>query len=240
MRRGGTLQLLQKPGFNPFRIEIHLAGGDFVVAGAHKAQFADTHSVGSATHRRPECAARDRPRGVEIASTCLRVEGRAWVVVHLIRELDVLVREQPGQRVAGKISGYPGDSPAGTFAHPGGAQGIGGFQFGQALAQPARIELGDLKRTHATLETAWAANQPSSALARGFGQRRVHDLDQPTIARIYPRLATHSLRIAAAGGYGGRPEIDWNLNSGRFSLAGSWVPGAGAGGMMTARWERER
>lgn len=162
----GFREFLQEGGFQVVRVDVDFAGGDFGVAGALVAQFANAEGLGAAAYRRAEGAAGDRAGGIELAQAGFRVK-----------------------RGTGLVIGISGGADA--LAEAGGPLGIARFQFGKAQPQPAGVELGDGKRPEAALGAAWAADQPRPALARGLGQRGIHDPKEGLVSRIDPVEERH-------------------------------------------------
>ena len=189
-RAAGLLQFLQESGFQVVGVYIHLAGGNFGLARAVEAQLANAYGFGPAAHRRAKGAAGHRPVGVEVAAAGFRVERRTGFIVGEIREArfgGLAFGQLSGARVAWKIARDPGDGLAGAVANTQGALRIARFQPGQSSPQPERVELANGKRPDAALRAPQTADQPVPTLARRFGHRGIHDLDQGAVAGIDPR-----------------------------------------------------
>src|SRR5262249_19434611 len=134
-----------------------------------------------------------------------------------------------GGGMARKGGGRGVDGIAGAVTHAGRTDWINGVQLLHALTQPRRIKLVDRKGTDAALGASWTANQPRAALLCGFGQRLVHDLDQPLIASgngaRHESSIAHSLRrIQNTHDLRLRPVSFLSLAKGRNRLLGSRTP----------------
>jgi hypothetical protein len=70
----------------------------------------------------------------------------------------------------------------------GGALGVAPFEFRQSLSQAASVELGDGEGSQAAFGATGAADQPVPAVARGLGQRGIHDLDEGFVAGHASRI----------------------------------------------------
>ena len=70
---------------------------------------------------------------------------------------------------------------AGPLTDACGAGWILRLERGEAFAQTGSILLADVERSTAAIPATGTADQPRSAFARRFGERRVNDLDEPGI-----------------------------------------------------------
>ncbi len=146
-------------------------------------------------HWRAKGAAGDGTGGVQVASAGFRIKRRTGLVVRETGEplLGFLAFGQnAGRRIAREGGRETRDRLAGSLANVGGALRVARFEFGQAAAQPASIELADRKWPDTALRAAHPAHQPRSALPRSFSQSGIHDLDESTVAGIEPHFLQDS------------------------------------------------
>ena len=178
---GGPLQFVQQRGLQVVRVQLHFTGGDLVAGGALEAKFAHANRVCPAADGRAENAASNGTRGIEVAGALLGVECRAGFLVCQGGEAVVgfvAFLQHAGHGVAREIPAKARQVLAGTLADALGAACVAPLEFGKAIAQAPGVELADRERADATLVAAGAAHQPCAALARGFGQCGIHNLDE--------------------------------------------------------------
>src|SRR5476649_2422842 len=111
------LQFSQKGGLHVVRIHLHLTGGDFLIAGAVKAQLADAYRLGTAAHWRAENAAGHGAGGIKIAGAAFRVERRARRIVGKVGEA-VFCLFAFLQHAGGWVSVEIGPEASDVFAGP--------------------------------------------------------------------------------------------------------------------------
>src|SRR5471032_631946 len=179
-------------GLHVVRIHLHLTGGDFLIAGAVKAQLADAYRLGTAAHRGAENAAGHGAGGVKVAGAGFRVKRRASRIVGKIGEAVFCLfafLQHAGGWVSGEIGPEASDVIAGPLPYPKCARRIVPLQFPQAQAKALGIQRADMERAHASLRTSRTAHQPGAALARSLSQRGIYDLNQGPIADHASRIA---------------------------------------------------
>src|SRR5579864_4880030 len=134
-----SLDFIDQNGFQSVGVKIYQASSDLFIACAVEAKVTDADPARLATDRRTKVPACDRPRRIEITSSCFRIERRTGVVIAEVREL----------------SGV-----ACSIANSTCAPGIVTFEFGQAFPEALCIELANFEWSIATLCASRPANQP--------------------------------------------------------------------------------
>ena len=180
MQTRGPLKILQQRGFQVLGIRFHLAGCDLLFACPAKTQLADAQTVPGAD-RRAEYPAGQGTGLVKLASSGLRVEDRAGLVVGEVsepRNRGSVLMQPTRHWISRKIWRQPAHCVLGTRTHAGCPFRGALFKIGEALAKTESVELVDGKRSHAALRTSRPADQPLSATAGGFGESRVDNLNQ--------------------------------------------------------------
>lgn len=195
--RGFFLNLTYELVFKLAGVRNHFAGGDFLVRGPLKTEFAHTDAVFGA-HRRTEYAASHWARLVKFAEPGVRVENWTRLTIPELGELflgfGVLI-EHSGDRITRKISGQAADGSACAAAHIGRALRVNFPESSESLTKTGGIKLINRECPYAALGTAWPTRQPFAAPATGLGESRVHDLNQFSIAA----RQKHALSIARTG-----------------------------------------
>jgi hypothetical protein len=182
LRAGGLLEFFQQCLFEMVGVGMHFRGDHFFFRGADKTQLAMSQVVFGG-QRRPESAANYRARLVDLTGALFGVEHRTGLAVAILipvpaRFIGLIVIQQAGGEIAGKIGRKARDGSMCPFEDAAGTLMIFLLEFGQAFSQADGVELINGKHTHATLRAARPASQPLAAFLEGIVQGRIHNLDQ--------------------------------------------------------------
>jgi hypothetical protein len=156
---------------------VELGGEDLIFAGSVEIQFADADAV-FRPNGRPEDAAGDGARGVEIARSGGGVERGTGFVVGEVVVARVGLVELAGGWIAGKAGRQTADGFQGSLTDGRGFFWFFEIEGGESGAETGGVKLRDAEDADAALGASQAAVQPVARAAGGVGCGGIDDLDE--------------------------------------------------------------
>jgi len=198
VRTSCPAQFFQQMLFQVIGIRMHLAGCYLFICRSMETQLADTQTAFCISYRRAKRAAGNRPRRIQVACACCRIQHRADLIVRKLIEGCfkgvgffagfIKFRQQARHCIAGKFGTDAGQGIGYADADTFSTRGVGGLQCAETVAQTQSIELRDSKDADAALKAPWPANEVVAATACRVSERSIHDLHERGIRGIVSLL----------------------------------------------------